>query len=101
MSPLLRACKRGSTFCAKLHTISVRFRDVRDGAFSSGAGRGEDENPRSGAGRAEDENPRDGPGRGKKARKSTDPKIRQKFVNCYWGICITVRCFVQGKHYIL
>ena len=41
------------------------------------------------------------PGRGKKVRKSTDLKIRQKCVNCYWRICITVWCFDQGKHYIL
>jgi len=44
--------------------------------FSSGAGRGDDENPRGGAGRG-------GVGRGKKERISTDPKIRQKCVNCY------------------
>ena len=31
-------------------------------------------------GRGERENPRGGPGRGEKARKSTDPKIRQKCV---------------------
>ena len=41
---------------------------MRGGAFSSGVGRGEDENPRG------------GPGRGKKARKSANPKIRQKCV---------------------
>ena len=40
-------------------------------------------------------------GRGRKARKSTDPKIWQKCVKCYWRICITVWCFDQGKHYIL
>ena len=67
----------------------IHPRDVRGGAFSSGAGRGKDENPRG------------GPGRGEKARKSTDLKIRQKCVNCYWRICITVWCFDQGKHYIL
>ena len=37
------------------------------------------------AGRGEDENPR-----GKEVRKSIDPEIRQKCVNCYWGICTTV-----------
>ena len=47
----------------------VCIRDVRGGAFSSGAGRGEDDNLRG------------GPGRGKKARRSTDPKIRQDRVN--------------------
>ena len=52
-------------------------------------------------GAGDDENPRGGPGRGKKTRKLTDPKHRQKCVNCYWGICITVWCFDQGKHYIL
>ena len=30
--------------------VELRTRDVRGGAFSSGAGRGEDENPRGGAG---------------------------------------------------
>ena len=74
----------------------VESRDVRGGAFSSGAGRGEDENPRGGAGRRWKS-----AGRGEKARKSTDLKIRQKCVNCYWRICITVWCFDQGKHYIL
>ena len=54
-----------------------------------------------GAGRRWKSAGRSGAGRGKKARKSTDPKLRQKFVNCYWGICITVWCFDQGKHYIL
>ena len=65
------------------------------------AGRGKDENPWGGVGGGEDENPRGSPGRGEKARKSTDLKIRQKCVNCYWRICITVWCFDQGKHYIL
>ena len=42
---------------------ALSIRDVRGGAFSSGAGRGEDENPRGGrggVGRGEDENPRGG-----------------------------------------
>ena len=43
-------------------------RDARGGAFSSGAGRDE------------------------KARKSTDPKIRQKCVNCYGDICSVLWC---------
>ena len=50
-------------------------------------GQGEDGNLRGGA--------------GQRARKSTDPKFRQKCVNCYWRICITIQCFDQGKHYIL
>ena len=74
----------------------LQTRDVRGGAFSS-----DDENPQGGAGWGEDENPRGGPGRGKKARKSTDPKNRQKCVNCYLRICITVWCFDKEKHYIL
>ena len=41
----------------------ISIRDVRGGAFSSGAGQG------------------------KRTRKSTDPKIRQKYVNCYGDIC--------------
>ena len=44
------------------------------------AGRGEDKNPRGGAGQG-------GAGRGKRTRKSTDPKIRQKCVYCYGDIC--------------
>ena len=47
------------------------------------AGQGEDKNPRGGVGRGKDENSRGGPGRGKKTRKSTDQKIRQKYVNYY------------------
>ena len=54
-----------------------------------------------GAGRRWKSAGRSGAGRGEKARKSTDLKIRQKCVNCYWRICITVWCFDQGKHYIL
>ena len=45
-------------------------RDVRGGAFSSGAGRGQKS-----------------AGRGKRTRKSTDPKIRQKCVYCHGDIC--------------
>ena len=54
-----------------------------------------------GAGRGLISAGRSGAERGEKARKSTDLKIRQKCVNCYWRICITVWCFDQGKHYIL
>ena len=56
---------------------------------------------RGGAGQRWKSAGRSGAGRGEKARKSTDLKIRQKCVNCYWRICITVWCFDQGKHYIL
>ena len=55
----------------------VGIRDVRGGAFSSGAGRGEDENPRGGVGRGEDENPRGGPGRG--GAKKRVNRLIQKF----------------------
>ena len=58
------------------------------------AGRGMDENLRSWA-----KMKIRGAVRGKKAHKSTDPKIWQKCGN--WRICITVWCFDQGKHYIL
>ena len=72
--------------------ISMKARTSRDmgtrnvwgGAFSSREGRGWKS-----------------AGRGKKERKSTDPKIQQKCVNCYWRICITVWCLDQGKHYTL
>ena len=39
-----------STEPVNLATYSINTRDVRGGAFSSGAGRGEDENPRGGPG---------------------------------------------------
>ena len=55
----------------------VGIRDGRGGAFSSRAGRGE------------------------KARKSTDPKLRQKCVNCYSDICSALWCFDKGKQFIL
>ena len=63
----------------------VHSRDVRGGAFSSGAGGGEDKNPRGGA-KAKIR----GAGRWKRTRKWTDPKIRQKCVNCYGDICIVL-----------
>ena len=75
---------------------SVLSRDVRGGAIASGAGRGW-----KSAGRRWKSAGRSGAGGGEKAHRSTDPKIRQKCVNCYWRICITVWCFEQGKHYIL
>ena len=50
---------------------------MRGRAFSSGAGRGEDENPRGGPGRGEDENPQGGPGQGR-AKKRVNQLI-QKF----------------------
>ena len=53
----------------------VYSRDVRGGAFSSGAGRGEDKKPRGGA-----KVKISGAGRGKRTRKSTDPKIRQQCI---------------------
>ena len=49
----------GSSCLGQIH---VGIRDVRGGAFSSGAGRGEDKNPRGGVGRGEGENPRGGAG---------------------------------------
>ena len=63
----------------------VSTRDVQGKAFSCGAVRGKGKNPRGragwgGMGRGMDENPRAGPGQRKKARKSTDPKNRQKCV---------------------
>ena len=84
---LLHFCQ--TIFLHLTFRTNISIRDVRGGAFSSGAGRGWKSAGRSGA------------GRGEKARESTDLKIRQKCVNCYWRICITVWCFDQGKHYIL
>ena len=52
-----------------------------------GAGRGEDKNPRGGAGWGGAKVKIRGAGRGKRTRKSTDPKIRQKCVYCYGDIC--------------
>ena len=63
--------QRKSHMGSELQKAVVYSRDVQGGPFSSGPGRGEDENPRA------------GPGRGQKARKLTDPKMRQKCVNCY------------------
>ena len=40
-----------SNYSAPSEHGSIPTRDVRGGAFSSGAGRGEDENPRGGGGR--------------------------------------------------
>ena len=53
----------------------VCIRDVRGGVFSSGAGRGEDKNPRGGVGRGEGKNPR---GRAKKRVN----QLIQKFDKC-------------------
>ena len=39
-------------------------------------------------------------GRGKKARKSTDQKNRQKCENCYWEICTALWYIDKGKHCI-
>ena len=46
------------------------------------AGRGEEKNPRGGA-----KVKIRGAGRGKRTRKLTDPKIRQKCVYCYGDFC--------------
>ena len=62
------------------------------------AGRGGAGHRWKSAWRGAGENPQ---GRGEKAHKSTDPKIWQKCVNCYWDICSALWCFDKGKHYIL
>ena len=68
----------------------------RGGVFPSGAGRGQKSAGRGGA-----KVKIRGAGRGKRTRKSTDPKIRQKCVYCYGDIYSVLWCFDKWKHYLL
>ena len=73
--------------------VRVVIRDVRGGAFSSGAGRGGARMKIRGVGRGEDENPRGSPGRGKKSAQinwsKDSTKVRKLLLeDLYYSIMI-------------
>ena len=76
----------------------------RGAGFQRCAGRGWKFAGRGGAGRKWKSAGRGWAGRkwksagwGKKARKSIDPKIWQKWVNFYWDIWSVLRCFIEER----